>query len=453
MNAFVSLRNRNYRLFLSGQAVSNTGTWMQRTAQDWLILSLSHNSGLALGIVTGLQFLPVLLLVLYGGVIADRYDKRTILVVTQTSMGGLAVILAVLDLVGVAQLWHVYVLAACLGVATAFDNPVRQAFVHEMVGEHEVSNAVSLNSATFNLARVVGPAIAGLLISGIGTGWAFALNAASFGAVIIGLRMMRADELVKAPLTPRAKGQLREGLSYVRERDELLLPLILLGVVGTVGMNFPVTIALMAKITFHQGAGSYGLLSSALAVGSVIGALAAAQRSGRGIKPRRRTYLLGGFLFGICETAAGLMPSYLTFALLLIPTGLTFLIFSTAVNSTLQMGSDPQFRGRVMGVFMLVFLGGTPIGAPLIGILAEHYGPRSSIVVGGVTSALAAVGGAIYVIVRSKTRDDVVDAVGERPHISRIDRREHADTQLVPAQLPVRLRIHNPVGAKYLSHR
>jgi len=218
-------------------------------------------------------------------------------------------------------------------------------------------------------------------------------------------------------------------------------------------MNFPVTIALMAKITFHQGAGSYGLLSSALAVGSVIGALAAAQRSGRGIKPRRRTYLVGGFLFGICETAAGLMPSYLTFALLLIPTGLTFLIFSTAVNSTLQMGSDPQFRGRVMGVFMLVFLGGTPIGAPLIGILAEHYGPRSSIVAGGVTSALAAVGGAIYVIVRSKTRDDVVDAVGERPHISRIDRREHADTQLVPAQLPVRLRIHNPVGAKYLSHR
>lgn len=395
-SAFTSLRVRNYRLFASGQVVSNTGTWMQRTAQDWLVLDLSRNSGLALGIVTGLQFLPVLLFGLYGGVLADRYDKRKLLVATQVSMGLLALLLGILDVTGTVELWHVYVLAAGLGLATAFDTPTRQAFVNEMVGERDLPNAVSLNSATFNSARVVGPAVAGLLISGVGTGWVFLLNAASFVAVIVGLKRMRAEELRPANRTPRAKGQLREGLSYVRQRDDLLLPIVLVGLVGMFGLNFQVTIALMAKVTFHRGADSYGLLGSLLAVGSLVGSLISAQRSGRGVAPRQRTYLVAAFLFGVFEAVAGLMPTYLTFGLMLLPTGLAALLFSTAANTTVQLAAGPQFRGRVMGLYILVFLGGTPIGAPVIGVLAQHLGPRSSLTVGGAVSALSAVACAAY---------------------------------------------------------
>lgn len=399
--AFVSLRVRNYRLFASGQVISNTGTWMQRTAQDWLVLELSNNSGVALGIVTGLQFLPVMLFGLYGGVVADRYDKRTMLITTQAFMGVLALALGLLDVTGVVSLWQVYVLAAALGLGSAFDIPIRQSFVTEMVGERELPNAVSLNSATFNVARVVGPAAAGLLISGIGTGWVFLLNAVSFIGVIAGLQMMRTSELRPEARTPRSKGQLREALSYVRQRDELLVPILLLALVGMFGFNFPVTIALMARVTFHRGAESYGLLGTALAVGSVAGALLGAHRSGRGIRPPPRTYVIAGTLFGIFEAIAGLMPAYWSFALLLVPTGLTMLTFANAVNTSIQLSTGPQFRGRVMGLYTLVFVGGTPIGAPLIGLLAQHVGPRSSLIVGGGVSALAAVTCGLYLYRRS----------------------------------------------------
>jgi predicted MFS family arabinose efflux permease len=265
-----------------------------------------------------------------------------------------------------------------------------------MVGEQEMPNAVSLNSATFNMGRVIGPAVAGLLISGIGTGWVFLVNAVSFLAVITGLRMMRKQELRSTTKSTRTKGQLREGLAYVRQRDELLVPIVLIGLIGMVGLNFPVTIALMAKVTFHRGADSFGLLGTSIAVGSLIGALLAAQRSGRGVRPRQRTYLFSGFLFGVFETISGLMPSYWTFAALLVPTGITVILFANAANTTVQMAAGPQFRGRVMGLYVLVFVGGTPIGAPLVGLLAEHFGPRSSLTIGGAASAFSAVLCALY---------------------------------------------------------
>jgi MFS family permease len=389
--AFRSLRVRNYRLFAGGQLVSNTGTWMQRTAQDWLVLQLSHNSATALGVVTALQFLPMLLFGLYGGIIADRYDKRITLVCTQLSMGAWACALAVLDLTGAVALWHVFVLAFLLGVSTVFDNPVRQSFVSEMVGNEDMANAVSLNSAVFNSGRVIGPAIAGLLIESIGTGPVFLINALSYVGVISGLLLMRKDELFPTKRLARAKGQVREGLKHVRANDQIWLPVALVGVIGMFGFNFQITTALMAKLTFHRGAGSYGLLGSALAVGALGGALVSARRSGSGRSPRQRTYLGAALAFGFFETVTGFMPNYVLFALLLVPTGAAMMMFMNAANTTVQLAAGPELRGRVMGIYMLVMLGTTPIGAPIIGVLASHLGARSSLLIGGTVSFVAAV--------------------------------------------------------------
>ena len=268
---FSSLRIRNYRLFASGQLVSLTGTWMQRVGQDWLVLRLSDNSGTAIGITTALQFLPILLLGLQGGVIADRFSKRKLILVTQVAMGLIALGLGLLDLLGAATLYDVYLFAFLLGVVTAVDNPTRQAFVSELVGAKELPNAVGLNSATFNAARIFGPAAAGLMIEGVGTAWVFLGNAASFIAVITCLLMMRPSELFPAPRLVRQRGNLREGLSYVRNRRELLVPIVLVGVVGTFGLNFQITLALVDKVVFHRGAAAFGLLSSLLAAGALIG--------------------------------------------------------------------------------------------------------------------------------------------------------------------------------------
>ncbi len=299
---FRSLRNRNYRLFATGQVISLSGTWGQRVAQDWLVLELSGNSGVALGITTGLQFLPVLLFGLYGGVLADRYDKRRLLLGAQAAMGLLALLLAVLDLTGSVQLWHVYALAFGLGLASVVDTPVRQAFVSEMVGPDDLPNAVSLNSATFNSARIVGPAVAGIAIAAVGTGWVFAANALSYVAVLAGLRAMRAADLRPVEKLARAKGQLREGLAYVRARPDLLVPMVLVFMVGTFGLNFQITLALVVKEVFGRGAGSYGLLSACLAVGSLVGALASARRRG---PPRQRTLFAAVLVFGLLEVLVG----------------------------------------------------------------------------------------------------------------------------------------------------
>ncbi|MFI6518573.1 MFS transporter [Spirillospora sp. NPDC050679] len=378
---FRSLRNRNYRLFAAGQVVSNTGTWMQRVAQDWLVLELAKgNGGTALGITTGLQFLPLLLFGLWGGVIADRYPKRRVLMITQVAMGVLALVLGVLAVTGAARVWHVYALAFGLGLATVVDNPTRQSFVVEMVGRRDLPNAIALNSATFNGARMLGPAVAGVLIAVLGTGPVFLVNAASFGAVLFGLYAMRESELNPSEPVKRAKGQLREGLRYVRGRRDLVMVLVLVGFVATFGMNFQITTALVAREVFHTGATSFGLASTMLAVGALTGALLAARRATR---PRLRVLLVAAALFGLLEMATGLMPVYWAFLVLLVPTGIALMTFTTAANATMQLGVAPEMRGRVMGLYMFVFLGTNPLGAPLVGWMAEQFGPRLSIVLGG----------------------------------------------------------------------
>ena len=360
---FGSLQTRNYRLFAAGQVVSNTGSWMQRVAQDWLVLELTHNSGTALGITTGLQFLPMLLFSLWGGVIADRYSKRGILMVTQSAMGGLALILGILALTGSVQIWHVYLLAFLLGMVTVVDNPTRQAFAVEMVGRNGMANAIALNSAVFNLARIAGPAVAGLVISALGTPAAFLVNAASYGAVLIGLGLMRPAELHASQQVQRARGQLREAISYVRSRPDLSIPLILIFFVATFGMNFQVTTALMSRTVFHTD-GAFGVASAMFALGALGGALLAAPRS----RPTLRLLLATSMAFSLLEIVTGLMPGYFSFLVALIPTGLALVTFTTAANSRTQLNTAPDMRGRVMGLYMLVFLGGAPLGSPLSGL-------------------------------------------------------------------------------------
>ncbi len=359
---------------------------MQRVAQDWLVLELTHNSGTALGITTGLQFAPMLLS-MWGGIIADRYSKRRILMLTQALMGGLALILGVLALTGVVQIWQVYLLAFALGVVTVVDNPTRQSFAVEMVGKEGMANAIALNSAVFNLARIVGPAVAGLVIAAVGTPIAFLVNAASYAAVIIGLKLMRPEELHQVPRAPRSPGQLRETLDYVRARPQLWTTMILIFFVATFGMNFQVTNALMSRAVFHTGASSFGLASTMFAVGALGGALVAARRS----RPTLRLMIAMSFGFSVMEIVTGLMPNFWLFVLALVPTGLTLLTYTTASNSTTQLGTSPEMRGRVMGMYMMIFLGGTPLGSPLAGWIAEEFGPRMSMISGGVISVAATI--------------------------------------------------------------
>ncbi len=367
--------------------ISNTGTWMQRVAQDWLILELTHGSGTAVGIATGLQFLPLLVFSLWGGMIADRYPKRNVLIATQSMMGALAVILGVLAVTGTVRPWHVYVLALGLGMATVVDNPTRQAFAVEMVGKADLSNAIALNSAVFNLARITGPAVAGIVIGIVGTPTAFFVNAVSYLAVIVSLKMMRPSELHLADRVVRAKGQLREGLSYVRSRPDLVMTMVLIGLIATFGMNFGVTTALMSRVVFHTGAGKFGIASAVFALGALIGALVAARRTKQGMR-----LLVGTALaFSLLEVVSGFMPTYWLFLVLLVPTGLTVISLSTAANASIQLGTPAAMRGRVMGIYMLVFLGGAPLGAPLTGWVAQEVGTRAAMAAGGVISALATV--------------------------------------------------------------
>jgi MFS family permease len=384
---FRSLRVRNYRLYASGQLISLTGTWMQRVAQDWLVLQLT-NSGTALGLVTALQFGPQLLLGLWGGVLADRGDKRRLLLATQTGLAFVALALGLLDVSGVVRYWHVLALAAALGLINAIDTPVRQSFVVEMVGRRELANAVAINSTIFNTGRVLGPAAAGVMISAVGTGWAFIANAASSVAVLAALAAMRTAELHPSPHLDRARGQLREGFRYVRGRADLVVTMVLIFVVGTFGLNFQLTTALMAKQVFHRSASGYGFLSTALAVGAVLGAVVATRRTRR---PSQLFLVTMASVFGVLEIASGLMPGYLSTALLLVPTGLAMLTFTTATNSSVQLGVEPTMRGRVMSLYIIAFLGGTPFGAPLVGWSAEELGPRWGLLGGGLVCLVSAV--------------------------------------------------------------
>ncbi|NYD40684.1 MFS transporter [Nocardioides panaciterrulae] len=381
---FRALANPNYRRYLLGSVVSNTGTWMQRVAQDWLVLELSGQSGTAIGITTGLQFLPVLLLSPYAGVIADRMPKRRLLQLTQLAMAATSLLLGVIAVAGVAQTWHVYVLAFVFGIGSAFDAPARQSFVSEMVGPDDLTNAVGLNSATFNVARIAGPGLAGLMIGALGggaraTGWVILINALSYAAVIYQLRRMDPALLHTAELRPRTPGMLIEGVRYVRSQPKMVMILIMVFFAGTFGMNFQITSALMATKVFGMGAGEFGILGSAMAVGSLVGALLAARRT----RIRLRLLVLAALGFGVANIVAGLLPSYLAFAAFVPLIGLCTLTLLNSANATMQLESDPALRGRVMALYMTIVMGGTPIGSPIIGWIGEHVGPRWTLISGG----------------------------------------------------------------------
>ncbi|MFF9865333.1 MFS transporter [Streptomyces sp. NPDC013953] len=385
-STFASLKVRNYRLFFTGAIVSNTGTWMARITQDWLVLSLT-GSAAAVGITTALQFLPMLLFALYGGVIADRYPKRRLLLLSQGALGLCGLALAVLTLSGHVQVWHVYLIAFLLGMVTVVDNPARQSFVSEMVGPAQLRNAVSLNSANFQSARLVGPAAAGLLIASVGSGWAFLVNGLSFLAPVAALLMMRTSELHRVDRAPRGKGQLREGLRYVAGRPELIWPITLVGFIGTFGFNFPIWLTAFADDVFHVGPGAYGFLNTLMAVGSLVGALLSARRG----TSRLRMLVGAAVAFGVLEIAAAFSPAFWLFALLLVPIGMLGLTVNVTANSSVQMATDPVMRGRVMSLYMMVFVGGTPLGAPLVGWITDTYGARVGFAAGGAVSLAAAV--------------------------------------------------------------
>ncbi len=397
---FRSLAVPNYRRYAAGAVVSNTGTWMGRVGQDWLVLTeLTNGSATALGTVTGLQFTPFLVLAPVAGAVADRYPKRLVMLVTQTVMAASALSLAVLTLTGTVRLWHVYVAALVQGIGAAFDAPARQAMVSEVVDADLVSNAVALNSASFTGGRILGPAMAGLVIAAWGTGWALLANGASFVFVLAALLSLDVGALHPAPVA-RGRGRIREGLDYVRGRPDLVLVMGLVFVLGTFGMNFQVTIALMATAEFHRGPTEYGLLGSVMAVGSFTAALLSARR--RQARLRVLVFALAGFV--AASAAAALAPSYELFAVALVPVGLTALTAMTTANAFVQQGTEPGMRGRVMALYLAIFMGGTPIGAPLIGWLGDTAGPRWTIGVGSVAVALALVMVAVWLRVRENVR-------------------------------------------------
>ena len=394
-NTFASLAFRNYRLWFAGALVANIGTWMQRVAQDWLVLTvLSDDSGIAVGITTALQFGPALFLSAWAGVLADRLDRRKLLIGTQTAMGVLAGGLGLLVLGGHAQLWHVYVFAGLLGAVSAIDAPARQVFVANMVPPERLSNAVGLNSASFNAARMVGPGLAGLLIAWVGTGWVFMINAVSFAATIIALVAMRTRDFLPVERSQRGKGQFREGLRYVRRRTDILVVMVVVGVVSTFGLNFQLTSAVMARTEFGKGAGEYGILGSILAIGSLTGALLAARRE----RPRVRLVIGSALAFGVFAGVMALMPTYELFALATIPVGFASLTMLTAANATIQLSTAPHMRGRVMSLYLIVFLGATPIGSPVVGWVAETFGARWSIGVGAISALLVASAAGVWAI-------------------------------------------------------
>ncbi|MFC0526697.1 MFS transporter [Phytohabitans kaempferiae] len=387
---FQSLKVRNYRLFAVGQLIKLIGVWMMFIAQDWLVLELSDDSATALGVVTALQFTPVLLLTLLSGRLADRYDKRLLLLIGNAAWSVLALGMSILVLSGAAELWHVFVFAALLGIANAVETPVRQAFVSELVGMSLLPNALSLSAATFNTARIVGPALAGVAIAVFDVGPVFMISAVSSLAPLLMLARMNAADLHRQDLPPldeRAAAKVTDGLKYVARRPDLVMPLVLISVIGMVLFNFQLTLAALAKTVFNTGAASFGLFTTALAVGALGGALAS---SGRRERPSAYVVIGAAIAFGALGTLVGLAPAYWLVALLLLPTGFFMVYFAQASNQRIQLSVDPAYRGRVMALWVLVFLGTNPIGAPLIGLVAEKFGAGASIWLGGLISVAAA---------------------------------------------------------------
>jgi len=412
---FRAISVRNYRLYFTGQVISVSGTWMQTVAQAYLILFILHGTGLDVALATSLQFLPLLLLGPFGGLIADRLDKRKVLYVTQGTAGALALVFGLLVATHSATLTDVYLLAAGLGCVNLFDNPARQTFVSEMVGLDLLPNAVSLNSVVMNSARVIGPAIGGLLILTVGVSASFFLNAASYAAVIVALAMMRASELYRQPGVRRAKGQVREGLRYVWGTRDLRVPLASMAVVGVFAFNFTVTLPLLAKFTFHGGAGLYSWFMVAMGAGAVLGGLATAFRS----QPTTRLLAVIGLVFGCAILAVALAPTEALALALLVPMGAASISFVATNNATLQLRADPAMRGRVMALNAIAFLGSTPIGAPLLGYVSDASNPRVALALGGVATLLASI--PLFALARHRraegelepAADEVVTAIAE----------------------------------------
>ncbi|HEY9683692.1 MAG TPA: MFS transporter [Oculatellaceae cyanobacterium] len=396
MNAdgiFRSLRYPNYLTWAIGALVSNIGTWMQRTAQDWLVLTqLTHHNASAVGMVMALQFGPQLLLLPWTGYAADHFNQRKLLMVTQGVMGALATLLGVLTVSGFVHLWHVYLFAFMFGCVTAFDGPVRQIFVSELVGEADLANGIALNSTSFNAARMIGPAVAGLLISSVGTGWAFVLNGLSFVAVLLSLKTLSKSSLRTDAKAKPKKGAMSEGFRYVMQRPDLKAILLMLFLIATFGLNFPIFISTMAVSAFHCDARGYGLLSSSMALGTIIGALLAAQRD----RPRFAHLLFSSIGFGAGCILAALSQNYWIFGVCLVATGISALTFTNSSNSLMQLATEPMLRGRVMSIRLSIALGCTPLGAPVIGWIADHYGPRWAMVIGGLSGFLAALVAVVY---------------------------------------------------------
>jgi MFS family permease len=387
------LRNPNYRIWAAGALVSNIGTWMQRTAQDWIVLTeLTDRNATSMGIVMGLQFGPQLLMLPLTGYAADHFNRRKLIFCTQVAMGLLALGLGLLTVTGLVKLWHVYIFAFLLGCAAAFDAPARQTFVAELVEERDLPNAVGLNSTSFNAARMFGPALAGLLISAVGSGWVFLINAVSFLAVLGSLVALRPHRLRPTQRAVRTRGSFAEGFRYVLRRSDLKLILFMLFVISTFGLNFTIFISTMAVKVFGAGAGQYGILTSMLAAGSVTGALMTAARA----KPSIAVLLVGALMFAAGCTAAALMPSYFLFGAMLFVIGISVQTLTTTTSTLVQTSTEPAMRGRVIAILMAIIFGGTPIGSPIAGWIADHFGPRWALGVGALSGLVAAVAAMIY---------------------------------------------------------
>jgi len=395
--AFAALTSRSYRIYISGQSLANMGSWMQSIAQDWLIFELTHSST-AVGVTMALQFLPMLLLGLHAGAVADRLSKRRILLITQSLNATATLALAVITISGAVRAVDVYAFALLSGLIFAFDGPARQAFVTEVVSEGKLRAAISLNAAVFQATRLIGPAIASVLIATAGTGWVFALNAACYLGPTIGLLLLRPADLQPAPLAPKARSSVLAAARYLRGRPDVCWTIFLVGMLGTFGLNFPIVLTAMAKSAFGGNASTYGLFNIVLGVGSAAGAVLA----GAGTRPRTRAIVTTAAIFGVLQATAALAPDLATFLVLLIAMGFVNLVCQAMANASVQLAVDPEIRGRVMGLYMLVFIGGTPIGAPIIGAVTTHYGARTGMLVCGVIPALGAA--VMAVAVARKTR-------------------------------------------------
>jgi MFS family permease len=381
---FTSLSIRNYRLYFIGQAISVSGTWMQAVAQSWLVLQIT-GSGTAIGVATALQFLPMLFLAPLGGVIADRWSKRRLLLVTQSTAAILAAVLGIIVVSDVVELWMVYLLAFLLGLVSAIDVPARQTFIMEMVGRDAVTNAVSLNSVLVNAARILGPAVAGALIVSVGIGPCFIINAASYAGVLVALVMMRTDEMTPAPPQPRRAGQLRDGLRYVRRNNAVLIPLLMMALVGTFAYEYQVVLPLFAKFTFGGDAGVFAAMTAAMGAGAVVGGLITASRRSRTAVALATTAIV----FGGVQIVTAVTPTIGLALVSLAVLGAASISFLALGNATLQLNAAPEMRGRVMGLWAVAFLGSTPIGGPIVGWIGEHVGPRIALGLGGVVTILA----------------------------------------------------------------